>query len=200
MSFQIRRGTTAQIIALTTGENGEPLWSTDDNALYIVQGATPYYIGGAQRWEFAQIVTGTNSSVNGSHSETTIQWDTASGSNLNSDSDIFTLAADGITVATTGYYRVTASLQLTCSTSFSADIAVPYGYITLDGTKQAVKSASTYMRTATGANTDGFLTVTQYVSIVSTDTEIGLVTKAMADTPTVAATAGEGVLIVEKQS
>ena len=109
MALQVRRGSAA---SLPTGEQGEPLFETDNNRLYMGAGGSnpSTYIGSPRRTEWAQCTNTLTEDV-ATSSLVHLTWDT-SGTSV-SDSVYYTVAAAGITVNKTGTYAVEVSIHPT---------------------------------------------------------------------------------------
>ena len=104
--LQLRRGNSTTLAAIT-GDAGEPLFDTTNNALYVSNGSAPQYIGSPRRTEAAFCRSAANSSC-AQATEIQVQW--ATSDTVVTRSDFFTIAADGITAVKAGTYLVQASI------------------------------------------------------------------------------------------
>jgi len=104
--LQLRRGNSTTLAAIT-GDAGEPLFDTTNNALYISNGSAPQYIGSPTRFHIAFTRSAANTSC-AQATEIQVQWSTSE--TVVTSSDFFTVSADGITAVKAGIYHIQASI------------------------------------------------------------------------------------------
>lgn len=133
MPLQFRRGASTGISAATVA-NGEPLYDSTNNRLYIGYGSTAHLIGSPRTSEWAQCLNTLTEDICES-TTTAITWDT-SGTEV-SDTGLYTVASDGITVSSIGTYLLQAQIQGTgASNSTSKPLELAF---TVNGTARTFK-------------------------------------------------------------
>ena len=165
MPLQFRRGASSGLSTATVA-NGEPLYDYTNNRLYLGYGSTAHLIGSPRATEWAQCLNAQSDDIAQS-TATDLTWDT-SGTNV-SDSDLYTVASTGITVAKVGTYMICGSVLGTgggVSTSNPLSVA-----FTINGTPQTLRYEGLNSRTQYHT-----ITMQEIVRLAASD-EVGIESK-----------------------
>lgn len=189
----------AGLPAVGLGSNNDEYLNTANGDLYTKESGVWSFIinlkgptGTASSKGFIQMTNTASGNINNA-SITQFTWfDTTTASVLQNGSSVFTKDTFGVTVNSTGLYKVTVfQYQITLVERSNAAVRV-----SVNGTVQTGYGANAYMRSASGHNE----ATASFVKIVaaSAGDEIGIANERLAQTGTVTCPGGSLIFLVEE--